>query len=275
MLRARELVFDYPGGRRALSGVELELAPGELLALIGPNGSGKSTLLRLCSGFLAPTRGSVELDGAPLHRMEPRERARRIAVVPQGLRALPDARVRDFVLGGRYPHLGRLAGFLARATSADHAAVERALSESDAADLVDRRLDEISAGQLQRVLLARALSQEATLFLCDEPTAALDPEHQVRVFQLLEGLVRSGRAALVATHELNLASRFAQRCLLLEAGRVVASGSPEDVFRPDVLAPVFGRHLHFSRSSSAPHRPLVVPWPAEERSGGSPSSSLS
>jgi iron complex transport system ATP-binding protein len=154
---------------------------------------------------------------------------------------------------------------LARESRADHDAVERALAEADAADLGPRRLDELSQGQFQRVLVARALAQEAPLFLFDEPTAALDPEHQVRLFLLIERLVAAGRAALIATHELHLASRFARRCLVLHEGKKVAEGAPEEVFRPAVLAPVFGPHLHYGRAGAERGdgaRPLVVPWPA-------------
>ena len=268
-LSARGLVHEYAGGERALDGVELVLARGELVCVVGPNGSGKSTLLRVCAGLLAPSAGSIELDGTPLAALAPRVRAKEIAFVPQALHALSDVDARSFVLGGRYAHHARWAGILARETSADRAAVERALAEADALELAARRLDELSLGQLQRVRVARALAQEAPLLLFDEPTAALDPEHQVRMFLLLERLVAAGRAALVVTHELNLASRFAERCLVLHAGRVAAEGAPAAVFRPATLAPVFGAHLYYGRvpdpgAGDSGARPLVVPWPAED-----------
>ena len=264
LLSARALTFDYPGPRRALTGFELELARGELVALLGPNGSGKSTCLRLLGGLLRPCAGTVELEGAALERLRPRERARAIAFVPQSLGSLPELSVEAFVLGGRYAHQGRLAHLLGRSARADRESVERALAEADASALAERKLDELSLGQRQRVLLARALAQEAPILLLDEPTAALDPEHQVHVFGLLERLVQRGRAALVATHELNLASRYASRCVLLQEGRVAAGGAPESVLAREVLTPVFGRHLFFSHSGGTAPRPLVVPWPADE-----------
>jgi len=245
--------------------VGLELAAGELVCVIGPNGSGRSTLLRLCAGLLAPLAGRVELEGHDLTTLPARERACRLAFVPQGLQALPDLDVRTFVLGGRYAHLSRWAGVFARTTPADRTAVESALAEADVGTLAERRLEELSLGQFQRVRVARALAQEAPLLLFDEPTAALDPEHQVRLFQLIERLVASGRAALVVTHELSLASRFAHRVLVLDAGRIQTRGTPAEVFRPEVLRPVFGRHLHYGpgpRAGEGPGRPLVVPWPA-------------
>ena len=258
-LEARALVFDYPGPRRALEDFALALSPGDFVCLLGPNGSGKSTCLRLFGGLLRPTAGTVELDGRALDRLAPRARARAIALVPQALRALPELEVTAFVLGGRYAHLG----LFGRARAEDHAAVRRALAEADATDLAGRRLDELSLGQCQRVLIARALAQEAAILLFDEPTASLDPEHQVRTFALIEALVARGRTALVATHELNLASRFAREIVLLREGRVVARGTSEAVLRREVLEPVYGRNLFFGRGPGE-GRPLVVPWPVED-----------
>jgi iron complex transport system ATP-binding protein len=257
-LVAQGLVFDYPGGRRALSGVELALRPGELVCLLGPNGSGKSTLLLLAAGLLVPSAGAVSLAGRPLAARTARQRAREIAFVPQGLRPLAGIEARAFVLGGRYAHRSPLEIWLGGETSADRAALARALAEADAEELATRRLDELSLGQFQRVLLARALAQEAPLLLFDEPTAALDPEHQVRLFLLIERLVAAGRTALVATHELALAGRFATRCVVLEGGRVVVDADPNRALTPAQLEPVFGRELHFA---SIAGRPLVVPWP--------------
>ena len=274
VLAARALAHDYPGGQRALAGIDLALARGELVCVVGPNGSGKSTLLRACAGLLAPSGGELTLEGRALASFTPRERARRVAFVPQALRALPDLDARTFVAGGRYAHHPRWAGVLARASAQDRAAVTHALAEADAEELETRRLDELSLGQFQRVLVARALAQEAPLLLFDEPTAALDPEHQVRTFLLIERLVAAGRSALIVTHELNLASRFAQRVLLLAAGRAVAAGPPQEVLQPAVLAPVFGPHLHYGRiagRTAREGRPLIVPWPADGASGAPPS----
>jgi iron complex transport system ATP-binding protein len=139
--------------------------------------------------------------------------------------------------------------------------VADALAEADAADLCGRLLSRLSGGQRQRVLVARALAQEADLLLFDEPTASLDPEHQVRVFALIGELARRGRAAVVATHELSLASRFATRAVLLDRGRARASGTAEEVLAPAVLEPVYGRHLWYGRGPGG--RPVVVPWLAE------------
>ena len=256
ILSARGLVLDYPGPLRALDGVDVELRPGDLTAVIGPNGSGKSTLLKVLGGLLEPTAGEVRLQGVSPRALPPRERARRIAFVPQFLPALQDVGVRDFVSSGRYARVARFAA----ASAADRDAVTRALAECDAADLEDRGMAELSGGQRQRVLVARALAQEAPVLLVDEPTSGLDPEHQIRVLDLIASL-RGERAALFVTHDLNLAGQYARRMILLDRGRVAAEGPVEEVLRPEVLAPVYGEHLHFGRwpEGAVAGRPYVLP----------------
>lgn len=257
-LRARDLAFAWPGSAaRAVDGVSLDLAAGEWLALVGPNGSGKSTLLRLCAGLDAPGSGSVSVDGADLATLAPRERARCVALLPQSLPTVPAVRVRDFVLTGRYAHVrGRAA-----VGAADGRAVASALERCDAADLAERGVHELSGGQRQRVLLARALAQEAGVLLVDEPTASLDPEHQIGVCELLAELARAGCAVLVVMHDLVLASQYATRVALLERGRVVRAGAREEVLAPSVLTPVYGRELWFTswESTGGGSGPLVLP----------------
>lgn len=258
-LEGRELTFSYPGGARAVQGVSLELARGDFLAVLGPNGAGKSTLLRLLAGLLGAERGEVRIDGAPLAALTPRERAKRIAVVPQSLVAVPEVRVDDFVLGGRYAHLSPWK----RAGGSDRSAVDRALAEADASEVADRPLTELSGGQRQRVLIARALAQEAEVLLVDEPSNSLDPQHQIAVFDLLAKLTCEGRAVLVVTHDLNLASQFATRALLMKDGHGVATGTPSEILRPDVLGPVYGPHLRygtFPGPRGGTERPFVIPW---------------
>jgi len=257
LLAARAVVFDYPGQLRALDGVDLAVAARELVAVIGPNGSGKSTLLRCLCGLAKPGAGEVELHGRPIEAFRDRERARLLAVVPQFLPALPDVSVDNFVLGGRYAHLSRWRGASAR----DRRFVILALEAADAADLGARLMSELSGGQRQRVLVARALAQEAEVFLVDEPTSSLDPEHQIRVFELIARTVAAERGAVVVTHELNLASQFATRIVLLDGGRVAAQGTAREVLRREVLEPVYGPQLHYgSVGSGEGERPIVVPW---------------
>ena len=260
-LEARALAHTYRDGPRALDGVDFKLSTGELAVVIGPNGSGKSTLLRVLAGLLTCTQGEVRLHDRPIAQWSARERARRIAVVPQFLPALPDLLVSDFVLGGRYAHFQPWRQAAAR----DHEVVRESLARCDASEIAARSMQEISGGQRQRVLLARALAQEADVLLVDEPTNSLDPEHQVRVFALLAELVRAGRSALVVTHDLNLASQFATRICLLSAGRVASDGPVATVLVRNVLEPVYGEHLYYGRfdDGSGAGQPFVLPWMAK------------
>jgi len=264
-LSARALVLDYPGPLRAVDGITLGVERGELLVVIGPNGSGKSTLLKCLAGLLTPSEGRIELDGADLGPMRMRARARQLAVVPQFLAELHDISVSSFVLGGRYAHFGRWRGPGPR----DRNAVRLALEAADVAELGGRLMSDLSGGQRQRVLVARALAQEAGVFLVDEPTSSLDPEHQIQVFTLIARTVAADRAAVVVTHDLNLASQFATRVALLEAGRVVAEGRPAEVLVREVLEPVYGPNLHYSTFTGADgeERPCVVPFRPPDEPG--------
>jgi iron complex transport system ATP-binding protein len=256
-LQARGVVHTYPGDVQALTGVDLELSAGEFVCVLGPNGAGKSTLLKVLGGLLEPTLGAVTLEGTPLAARSPRERARRLAMVPQVLAGLPDVTVRDFVAYGRYAY----QGVFGRASAVDGRAIDGALAEADLADLGGRPLVELSGGQRQRALVARALAQEASLLLVDEPTTALDPGHQVAVLELLAGLARRERGVLVVTHDLNLASQFATRVVLLEAGAKVADGAPAAVLTRSVLEPVYGPDLRYEDwPVPGGTRPVVLPW---------------
>jgi len=272
-LEARGLVFEYAGDDagpvRALDGVDLRVADGELLVVIGPNGSGKSTLLRCLGGLARPRAGMVALRGRELGAYAGRGRAREIAMVPQYLPALPDVLVAEFVMGGRYAHLGRWSG----PAAVDRRAVDLALAAADVSTLRQRLMTELSGGQRQRVLVARALAQEARVFLVDEPTASLDPEHQIHVFQLISRTVAQARAAVVVTHDLNLASQFATRLALMDGGRLVAEGPVGEVLRREVLEPVYGSALHFGtlRQADGSRRPFVLPWAGGQFEDDSPS----
>lgn len=266
LVECRGVSYAYPGPLRALAGVDLALHAHEIVVVIGPNGSGKSTLVKVLSGLVRPDAGDVWLEGRALRDVSPRDRARRVAVVPQFLPVLPDVLVADFVAGGRYAHV-RGGGGLAQALVGrgprreDEDAVREALAACDASELACRALTELSGGQRQRVLVARAVAQSAAVLLVDEPTNALDPEHQIRVFDLLASLESGERVALVVTHDLNLAAQYATRLVLMDQGRVVAQGTPAEVLRPEVLGPVYGRHLHYGEwpANSGRRGPFVLP----------------
>jgi iron complex transport system ATP-binding protein len=219
-------------GRPALRGVSLAVRGGEVLGLIGPNGAGKTTLLRALDGTLHLTGGAVSLDGVDIARLTPLARARSIAVVPQGL-SLPDGfTVAEVVLMGRNPHLPPLGGERPR----DHVAATEAMQRVGVLPLADRRVGEISGGELQRVLVARALAQEPRVLLLDEATAHLDLRHQGSVMRLVRRLAREGLAVVAAVHDLNLASLFADRLALLRGGELVACDVPAAVLTPELLS---------------------------------------
>jgi iron complex transport system ATP-binding protein len=219
----------------AVDGVTLTLAAGELVAIVGPNGSGKTTLLRALLGVVPLERGSVRIEGVPVSEWRRDRLARTVGVVAQREEPAFPLRVEDAVLMGRYAHLGPLAA----PGAADRAAVRAALERCDAWQLRDRAIDTLSGGEWQRVRMARALAQAPRALILDEPTASLDVRHEMELFELVTDLVRGGLAALVVTHDLNLAARYAGRLLLLSDGRTAAEGPPAAVLRRDVLTRVF------------------------------------
>ena len=233
---AERLGFAYTGSARAaLSDVDLAVAEGTFQAIIGPNGSGKSTLARLLLGTLVPTSGRALYRGADAHDVSRREIARGVGVVPQSETHAFPMTVAEVVAMGRYPHLGAW-----RAPSAeDRRAVLDAMERCDVVELADRATSALSGGERQRVLIARALAQRPGTLVLDEPTASLDVRHEMGIFELLSELSGEGVTVLLVTHNINLAARYADRLVLLDRGRVVASGAPRDVLDADVVRSVY------------------------------------
>lgn len=232
-----DATFRYPGlPADAVSEATFTVEPGQLRALLGPNGSGKSTLLKVMLGELTPSRGRVAYEGHPVREWKRRALARRVAFVPQAEPLAFPMTVRELVAMGRYPHVG----VLGRATSSDTEAVERALAQAGVTELADRPIPNLSGGERQRARIARALAQEPATLVLDEPTASLDMHFEMETFELLRDLTFGcGLTVVVATHNLNLASRFASDILLMSRGRVEADGPPREVFTHHTLERVF------------------------------------
>jgi iron complex transport system ATP-binding protein len=251
-VEARAVVVEL-GGARILHGVDLDVAPGEWVAVIGPNGAGKSTLLRAVGGLLPALSGSISIFGTALPRLKRRERARQVAMVPQAPVLPPGIAVFDYVLLGRTPYVPPLG----RESARDLAAVHEVLHRLDLERFAGRPLETLSGGERQRVFLARALAQGAPLVLLDEPTTALDIGHQQEVLELVDELRRDRGLTVVSTmHELSIAGEYAERMVMLAQGRVAAAGPPAEVLTEPLLAKHYGARV---RVVAGDHGPLVVP----------------
>jgi iron complex transport system ATP-binding protein len=260
ILEADGITLRYPQRPRpALDGVSCRVAANELVAVVGPNGSGKTTLVRALSGLLQPERGAVRVEGRPLQEWKRAELARVLAVVPQREEIAFPLRVDETVMLGRYAHLGAWAA----PGAADRGAVRTALERCDATALAERSIDALSGGEWQRVRIARALAQEPSALILDEPTASLDVRHEMELLELIRRLVDQGLAGLVITHELNLAARYADRMILLSEGRVVAEGTPLSVLTEHTLGRVFEWPVAVTAWSDG--SPQVVPLRPGER----------
>jgi iron complex transport system ATP-binding protein len=231
------------GGRPVVAGVDAEIPAGSWVALIGPNGAGKTTLLRAIAGLVAHT-GEIALDGRPLRALGRQAVARAVALVPQDPITPPWLTVTEYVLLGRTPHLGTLA----RESGDDRAIVARTLARLDLLSLRERRLGTLSGGEKQRVVVARALAQQARIVLLDEPTAALDLGHQQQALELLDVLRSEAELTLVAAmHDLTLAAQYAERLLLLHDGRIVVDGPPASMLTAETVALHYGADVDVVR----------------------------
>jgi ABC-type cobalamin/Fe3+-siderophores transport system ATPase subunit len=245
MLKIEQLSVSY-AARQVLHSVSLDVQSGRMLALIGPNVAGKSTLVRAVSGVIPVQAGKVQADGTDLLSLPAMRRARYMAVVPQAVAMPPAYTVWETVLLGRTPYLN----FLGQVSEKDEQIARMALQKVDALALAERHVGELSGGEQQRVLLARALTQSTPILLLDEPTVHLDLQHQVSLMETICGLAHNDNlAVLVALHDLNLAARYADRVALLVEGEVKAVGSARQVLTPELI-------------SAAYHLPVrVVPHP--------------
>jgi iron complex transport system ATP-binding protein len=239
-----------------LEASSFQARPGEIVAILGPNASGKSTLLKLIAGAQEPLSGRVLLNGFPTHSLTPRIRAQRIAMVQQESPLLFPTRAWEFVLQGRHPY-----GKSLRFESGDDVTIARnALAQVNAAQLADRWMDQVSGGEKQRVILARALSQQPLLLLLDEPTLHLDIGSQVGLLDTLRKLAAVNRyTVVVVTHELNLAAEYADQIVLLHKGRTLRVGGPSVVYQRELLEQVFQTPLSVESSPSGRPRVTILP----------------
>ena len=244
-----ELAIDglsvHRGETTALLGVTTRAESGEFIGLIGPNGAGKTTLLRALQGTLPPQAGSVRVDATDIAMRSTRSVAQQVATVQQTPNLEFSFSVRSVVEMGRTPYRHPLRPWQDDRSDAD--AVDAALSRTDLQGLADRPISALSGGQQQRVIIARALAQETPILLLDEPTANLDISYQVATFDLVSGLVRDGRLAIAAIHDLNLAAQYCDRLWLLDDGRLIADGPPPEVLTRETLRTAYGANTVVSQ----------------------------
>ncbi|RMG20543.1 MAG: ABC transporter ATP-binding protein [Deltaproteobacteria bacterium] len=239
VLYVRDLSFSY-GASPLLEGVAFEARAGEFVGILGPNGVGKSTLVHLCCGLLPPDAGRIEVLGRPIAEWPRRALARTVALVPQATGAPFPYTVEEMVRMGRSPHLG----LLGLEGPADIERARAAMEATGTAALARRRVDRLSGGEWQRVLVARALAGEPRLLFCDEPTAHLDLRHQIHICDLFWRMTRSDGVCVVTVfHDLNLAAAYCDRVLLLHGGRVAAWGSVEEVLTYGRVKEVYGTEV--------------------------------
>ena len=235
MLSVRSISVNY-GAREILHEVSLNVEAGEVVSLIGPNGAGKTTMIRAISGVLPLQTGSVQVVGDDLSALSITQRARLLAVVPQARKLPPAYSVQHAVLMGRTPYLG----WIGNPSKNDYDKTAWALDRTNITGLAERLVEELSGGEQQLVLVARALAQDAPVILLDEPTAHLDLRHQATILDLIRSLARErGLAVLMSLHDLNLVSLYSDRIALLGEGRIHAFGTSKEVINPQILSDVY------------------------------------
>jgi iron complex transport system ATP-binding protein len=254
MLKINNLSVFY-GDRQILHEIQLEVHSGEIVALLGPNGAGKSTLIRSISGVIPIRSGNIFVDQKDVTSLSTMERARHISVVPQALSMPPAFTVWETVLLGRTPYLN----FLGQTSAKDEAIARQALEQVDVVHLIEKRMDEISGGEQQRVLLARTLAQDTPILLMDEPTTHLDISHQIDLLKLITKQAREKNlTVLVALHDLNLASMFADRIAIVQHGLLCVAGTPQETLTSEIINSVYHVPVHIV-SHPETGVPFVIP----------------
>jgi iron complex transport system ATP-binding protein len=233
ILKALNVQFGYRPDQPVLNGVDFQARQGTFTSILGPNGSGKTTLLRCLLGELEATDGEILLQGRPLSEFAPADLAQTLAYVPQFPQSAFTFTARQIAMMGRFAH----QGVLGIPSDEDQKIVTLAMEMTDSAAFADRALGELSGGEAQRVMIARALAQQPGVLLLDEPTSHLDIRHQMTIYRMMQRLAHDWNIAVVCvSHDLNLASRFADELVVMKAGAVLAGGPPEQVINAEMLS---------------------------------------
>jgi iron complex transport system ATP-binding protein len=249
------------GGEPVLKSLDLAVGEGEFVSIIGPNGAGKSTLLKTMAGDITPSGGAVYFRGRPLRGYRPRELARHFSIVHQAIETLAPFTAREFVRLGRFPHQGALAV----ESVEDREIVAWAADTTGVSGLMERRLTELSGGELQLVRIAHALAQNSGVILLDEPVSHLDIQHTVMIMDILWKLNRQGATVAVVLHDINIASDYSSRIIGMKQGGLFFSGEPGDVLRYDLVEALFGTSCIVLKNPTT-GRPFVYPGPGYVKS---------
>lgn len=255
MLRIRGLDFRYKN-IKALEDVGIELNKGEILSIVGPNGAGKTTLLKCILRIVEPDKGTILIDGKDTSQIKGLDLAKSIGYVPQSSPSKFPITVFDVVLMGRRPYIAW------KPSKKDLEIIADLLRTMDLEDIAFRDFDQLSGGQKQKVLLARAFAQDVDYLLLDEPTSNLDLKHQLEVMEMISGMVKKkGIAAILAMHDLNLASRFSNRIVMLKGGKIFCTGKPHDVMTAENIRLVYGVEVSINTENGYPYilpiRPVI------------------
>ncbi len=249
--------FSY-GNNFCLKDISLSVAQGDFIGIIGPNGSGKSTLIKLMAGFLSPIKGTVQLEGHALAKLERKAVARKVAVVSQGVQTGFAFTVEEMVRLGRIPHLGRWSN----EGPGDAAAVDQALAQTQLESYRTRLFSRLSGGEAQRVLMAQALAQEPEILLLDEPTTYMDMAFQQDMFTLMARLNQEGITVVAVLHDVNMASLYCKDLVAIRQGRILAQGSPEAVITRENIKDIYGCTVDIS-SHPVVGRPQITMLPGQ------------
>lgn len=248
LLSLSNIDFSYNSGKRnifSLDKINVQIERDDFLSILGPNGSGKSTLIKLITGYLRPNSGKIILDGKDLNQFKPKELAKKIAYVPQIPNTIYPFSVYEIVAMGRYPYLG-ISGF---EKEKDKEKIFEIVKLLELEHILEKGINEISGGEIQRAFIARALVQEPHILLLDEPNAHLDIKHQLSIFNLLKKLNdQNGLTIITVMHDLNLAKYYSSRILMLKEGKVFLLGTPEDVITKENILDVFDVNVDVQQS---------------------------
>lgn len=256
ILQIDGIAFSYSGNQEVLRGVSLTASKGQLTCLLGPNGSGKTTLLRCLLGLLSPQRGQILLDGRLVSEYSTRKLAQKVAYVPQFPQSAFAFTARELVLMGRYSH----TGLLGIAGKKDLDIVREAMKMTDTDTYAQRTLSELSGGEAQRVMIARALAQQPQVMLLDEPTSHLDIRNQLMIYRMMRRLAHDwGMTVICVSHEVNMAARFADQLVLMRKGEILAHGSSREVINEAILREVYEVDIELIAANNRdPDTPPIV-----------------